>query len=238
MGTISGMPALTISANGEQLELLPDATACASSPRALTRPGGVDGRAGSVPTRQAAPGEKLRRRDRITVDLRGLRSRLEARASQRGITAAALVRRAVVFLLDDGSPERGDIACAAKATSGQVAKVTLRMSPTHAATLARQARAADVAQGQYVCALLDGAPAPPLPADHSASVAALRASTDRVAAMSTDLNAFMRLLGRVPAEQLEGYRGGLMSLAGDMRAHLAKASALLAEITPSRRPKR
>lgn len=141
-------------------------------------------------------------------------------------------------MLDDGRPERGEVVCPGKASSGQVAKVTLRMSPVYAAMLARQARAADVAQGRYVCTLLDGAPAPPLPADHSASIAALRASTDRVAAMSADLNAFMHLLGHVPADQLEGYRAGLKSLASDMRAHLAMASALIADLTPSRRPRR
>ncbi|MCE4538525.1 hypothetical protein LXT12_14830 [Pelomonas sp. P7] len=143
-----------------------------------------------------------------------------------------------MFLLDDGSPERGDMACAAKPTCGQFVKVTLRMSPVYAAMLARQARAADVAQGQYVCTLLDGAPAPPLCADHSASVSALRASTDRVAAMSADLNAFLRLLGHVPAGELAGYRAGLKSLASDMRAHLAKASALIADLAPTRRPRR
>lgn len=238
MGTISVMPALTPSSTGRQLELLPDARAWTSSPSALSRPGGVIGRASPDPARQVASGEKLHRRDRITVDLRDLRSRLEARAVQQGTTSAVLVRRAVVLMLDDGCPERGDVVCPGRASSGQVAKVTLRMSPTHAATLARQARAADVAQGQYVCTLLDGAPAPPISADHSASVAALRASTDRVAAMSADLNAFLRLLGRVPADQLEGYRAGLKSLAGDMRAHLAEASALIADLTPSRRPKR
>jgi len=141
-------------------------------------------------------------------------------------------------MLDDGSPEHVDMAGAGKSSGGKVAKVTLRMSAVHAATLARRARAADVAQGQYVGTMLDGVPVPPLPADHSASVAALRASTDRVAAMSADLNAFLRLLDSVPASQLEGYRAGLRSLASDMRAHLAKASALIADLAPSRRRQR
>jgi hypothetical protein len=33
---------------------------------------------------------------------------------------------------------------------------------------------------------------------------------------------------------MENYRVGLMSLADDMRAHLATASALIAELAPSR----
>jgi len=141
-------------------------------------------------------------------------------------------------MLDDGSPEPVDMAGAGESPSGKAVPVTLRMSPEHVATLARRARAAGVHRGKYICTLLDGAPAPALPADHLALVAALRASTDRVAAMSADLNAFMRLLERVPASQLEGYRAGLKSLAGDLREHLHMASALLAELTPSRKPQR
>jgi len=182
-------------------------------------------------------GRSIHRRDRITVDLRGLRARLETRAAQHQITTAALVRRAVALMLDDGSAHGGEMDCVRQASSREVAKVTLRMSATHAAMLARRAHAADVARGQYICTLLDGAPAPLLPADHSVAVAALRTSTDQVAAMSVDLNAFLRLLGRVPTEQLSKYRGGLEALADDMRVHLAKASTLIADLAPSRRPR-
>lgn len=144
-----------------------------------------------------------------------------ARAAQERITTAALVRRALLRMLEEGRPAHDDTASADKSAVGQVVKVTLRLSSTHAAALAGRARAADVTQGKYICGLLDGNPPMPLPADHSAAVTELRASTDRVAAMSADLNAFLRLLGRVPAGELESYRAGLASLASDMRAHLA-----------------
>lgn len=138
-------------------------------------------------------------------------------------------------MLNDGSAD-SPLDNLSKSVGGKVAKVTVRMSPMHADALARRARAADVAQGLYVCGLLDAIPAPPLPADHSTAVAALCVSTDRVAAMSADLNAFLPVLERVPEAQLDRYREGLKSLAGDMRAHLATASVLIAALTPSRRP--
>lgn len=229
------MPIPTHLSNGRQLELLPDVGTRELLAEALPGPSDIVRRA-AEPAHGARP--SIHRRDRITVDLRGLRSRIEMRAVQHQSTTAALVRRAVMRMLDDGRFHSDEAGCVRQASGGKVAKVTLRMPPTHAAMLARRARAADVAQGQYVCTLLDGAPASPLPADHSAAVAALRASTDRVAAMSVDLNAFLRLLGRVPNTQLEDYRAGLASLADDMRAHLAKASALIANLAPSRRPRR
>lgn len=212
------MPILTSQSSERQLDLLLDTQACKPAAKAC-----------------AAARARVHRRDRVSVDLRGLRARLETRAAQQQITTAALVRRAVARLFEDdadnGNAELGEIR---SVSGGEVVKVTLRLSPVHALLLARRARAADVSQGRYVCALLDGAPAPPRPADHSAAVTALRASTDRVAAMSVDLNAFLRLLKLGPNKQMVNYRAGLMSLADDMRAHLATASALIAELAPSR----
>ena len=46
---------------------------------------------------------------------------------------------------------------------GLPVKVTVRMSATHAVTLATRAHSADVSQGAYVAGLLDNAPPPPLP---------------------------------------------------------------------------
>ena len=55
-------------------------------------------------------------------------------------------------------------------------------------------------------------------------------STDRLAALSADLNAFMRLLGRTPRSELEPYRASIRSLAGDVNVHLASAAALVAAL--------
>ena len=96
------------------------------------------------------------------------------------------------------------------------------------------ALAADVSQGTYVARLIDGIPAQPPAPDHTRAVAALMASTDRLAALSADLNAFMRLLGRTPRSELEPYRASIRSLAGDVRVHLASAAALVAALRATR----
>ncbi|MGM9482943.1 hypothetical protein ACS5PN_17240 [Roseateles sp. NT4] len=119
-----------------------------------------------------------------------------------------------------------------------VAKVTLRLTPAHAAALAERAHASDVSQGAYVCALIDGEPPSPLAANHHAAVAALSTSTDRVAAISADLNVFMRLLGRGSSAELDAYRAGIVSLASDVRQHLKVAAVLIAELQPARRRRR
>ncbi len=175
-------------------------------------------------------------RDRVTIELRGMRERLQALGAARKMTTAALVRNALVTLLDDeprdGDTSRNDTAVT---SDGQVVKVTLRLSAAHAIAMATRARAADVSQGAYVAGLINGTPPDPLPPDHAHAVAALVRSTDQLAAMGTDLNAFMRLLRRGSSSEIEGYRAGIMSLADDVRSHIALAAALVAELRSARR---
>ena len=173
-------------------------------------------------------------RDRVTVDLRGIRPQLYAHAAKRQMTAAALVRRAVVTMLDDAPSDVADDGSNDSASGTPVVKVTLRLPVAHAVLLANRARRADVSQGSYVARLIDGTPAQ-LPApDHAQAVAEPMASTDRLAALSADLNAFMRLLGRTPRSELEPYRASIQSLAGDVRVHLASAAALVAALRATR----
>ena len=173
-------------------------------------------------------------RDRVTIDLRGIKPQLQAQAARRQMTAASLVRRAVLAMLDEESPGADDIKPIHTASGPQVVKVTLRLSDSHAGALASRARAAGVSQGMYVAGLIDGTPAQPRAPDHARAVAALMASTDRLAALSADLNAFMRLLGRTPRSELEPYRASLRSLADDVRVHLASAAAMVAALRATR----
>jgi hypothetical protein len=176
-------------------------------------------------------------RDRVTVDLRALGPRLRTYAALQGKRPASLMRQAVSQMLES-IPEPSGVSLPGGGTTGMVARVTLRMPSLCARSLAERARAADVSQGEYVRGLLDGSPpAPPAPG-HAATVAALMASTDRLAAMSSDLTAFLRLLGRVPVSELEAYRAGLKTLTRDVREHLACAAALIAELKMSRRPRK
>lgn len=169
-------------------------------------------------------------RDRVTVDLRDIRTQLQAQAVRRRMTAAALVRQAVKAMLDDAPGDADDSGSIDRTGGDRVVKVTLRLPVGHANLLASRARGAEVSQGLYVASLIDGVPAQPLAPDHARAIAALMASTDRLSALSADLNAFMRLLGRAPRSELEPYRASIRSLADDVRVHLASAAALVAAL--------
>lgn len=177
---------------------------------------------------RAAPSSEALR-DRVTIDLRGIRPQIETEAARRQLTTAGFVRHAVKAMIDEASFDV-DTGPPPDAVGSQTVKVTLRLGAVHALFLSRRARRADVSQGTYVARLIDGAPAQVVAPDHTRAGAALMASTDRLAALSADLNAFMRLVGRVPNTELETYRASLRSLTDDVRVHLASAAALMAAL--------
>jgi hypothetical protein len=170
-------------------------------------------------------------RDRVTVDLRGLGDRVRSHAGAQQLSTGAFVRLAVLSQL-----KVGDLAAATELAepAGPVVKVTLRLSDHHAALLARRARLADVSQGAYVAGLIDGTPPPPLPPDHSQTIAALVRSTDQLAVLGSDINGFLRALRSGHLDRLEPYRRSVMSLGDDVRQHLATAAALLKSLRTTR----
>ena len=178
-------------------------------------------------------------RERVTIDLRGLGAAVQSRAAAERTTVAALARRAIVAMLD-APASQAELFSAVAATAPRVppdglpVKLTVRMSATHAVTLATRAHSADVSQGAYVAGLLDNAPPLPQSPDHRAAIGALLTSTDQLAVLSGDLNAFMRLLGRGNPAALEPYRASVMSLSKDVHGHLAVASRLMSELKPPR----
>jgi len=173
-------------------------------------------------------------RERVTIDLRGIGRRLHAHAAVRGKTTASVVRSAVVAMLDaEGASE--EPSAGLEPVDARTVKLTVRLGILHAVRLAHSARRAGVSQGVYLAGLLDGAPPSLRPVDHGAAVAALADSTQKVAAMSTDIHGFLRLMRDAKAGEAEKYRATLMSLSKDVRLHLELASRLMAGLTSRQR---
>ena len=99
-----------------------------------------------------------------------------------------------------------------------------------------QARIANVSKSIYVAALIEGAPPP---RNHTQTVAALQASTNRLAVISTDLSAYLRILHMVKpgaSQELDRYQASIDTLNKDIRHHLDTAAELVAELRATRRP--
>ncbi len=177
-------------------------------------------------------------RDRVTIDLRGLREPLQTRALVNQMTPAALVRQAVLaYLAPRSGDQKPDPKPLKYVREEQVVKITLRLPAGHAALMNYQARIANVSKSIYVAALIEGAPPP---RNHAQAVAALQASTNKLAVISTDLSAYLRILHMVKpgvSQELDRYQAGIDTLNKDIGRHLNTAAELVAELRATRRPK-
>lgn len=169
-------------------------------------------------------------RDRVTVDLRGAGSLVQARAMAQGLTVAAFVRRAVMTLAEVPVDSTKTRSIAPSEAEQGLIKVTLRLTADHAVLLARRARSAEVSQGRYVAGLLEGVPPPRTAPDRREAIAALAKSTDQLAVMSTDLQTVLRLIRTASPERAEPFRGKVKTLVEDVRAHLDLACRYLADL--------
>ena len=175
-------------------------------------------------------------RDRVTIDLRGLRSQLQTHALLSQMTPAALVRQAVLaYLAPKSDAQNPDQKPSTFVRDKQLIKVTLRLPSEHVALMNFQARRADVSQSSYVATLIEGAPSP---TNHTQAVAALLASTEKLAVIATDLSAFLRAMHSArpgAPQELERYRDGIKTLNEDIRQHLSVTAQLVSELRTSKR---
>jgi hypothetical protein len=172
-------------------------------------------------------------RDRISVDLRGLKAALFARAEAQGVSPSSFVRTALVDALgqarepgaDQGPPPclRGE---------GNRARLTLRMSRDHAHATLRAARRAGLSAGDYVAGLVSNVPVLSAGDTRVGCIRALTASSAELATLSRNIHRLTVLLRQADVEAARPYRDTLATLAVDVRRHLELAAGVLAELQP------
>jgi hypothetical protein len=175
-------------------------------------------------------------REFFTVDLRGLRAALAARAASQGLTESDVLRGALAATL-------GSDACSAMVEPpgqndashiGGAIKLSVRLPCRAACRLDQKARAAGLSRGAYLSRLIDGVPSVIASADRAAGAAALSASAAELALLSRDINHLTQLLRRGAVDVARQYRERLDHLDADVRAHLDKAALTLAEFSSAR----
>jgi hypothetical protein len=171
-------------------------------------------------------------RDRITVDLHGLRPAVEALARSRRMTIAALGRTALVRMLDESPDLLPSTECEV-VVPDKKKQFTVRMYCADIERVILQARALGATYGTYISALLDGAP-PPLVIDPQQAIAALARSTDRLTAVAADLNELMRSIRCGVMSPARDYGRPIEELAHIIQPHLEAASQLMVELMPAR----
>jgi hypothetical protein len=173
-------------------------------------------------------------RDVLVVDLGSLKAALIERAKMRDVSLSFLVRELLSEALksSDGPATPGQEVVHQVSASDRV-RVSLRMAPSDASTLAAAARRAQLPLGIYVCGLaartpvLVGTCRPEL-------VSAIAASTAAMSTLSRHLSHLVDLLKRGSFRAAGEYVGVVTALPAEVRCHLALAAEGLAALQQPR----
>ena len=175
-------------------------------------------------------------RDRISVDLHGLKAALVARAAAERVDVSVVVRRSVERELSvaAATTERADEPRSPRAASATV-KLSIRLTSAEATQLAAGAKLAGRSRSAYLADLL--AEVPLLTSGSAARpdlLAALNASCAELSTLTRNLHHLTTLLRQGQVRAAMQYREMLDTLGGDVREHLALAAGLLADLRPAR----
>jgi hypothetical protein len=172
-------------------------------------------------------------RDRISVDLRGLRAALLDQARARGVTPSDLVRGVLAEAFgDDDSGQRAlGSATTRSAPCGRV-RLSLRLTADQARAIALAAKAAGLSSGDFVAGLVAGVPVLSAGASRTDHLAALIASSAEISTLSRNIHHLTSLLHQGAFRAAQEYRPMLDTLADDLRGHLELAAGVLADLRP------
>lgn len=174
-------------------------------------------------------------RDRLSVDLHGLKAALLDQASALGVTPSGFVRTTLAQALGQ--------SCAQQAASsphdrrvdpGDRVRLCLRMRREQARATVEAAHHARMTPGDFVGGLVDGVPILAAGGNRTDQIAALVASSAELSTLSRNIHRLAVLLRQADVEPARAYREMLDTLAKDVRQHLQLAADALADLQPQR----
>ena len=176
--------------------------------------------------------------DFVTVDMRGLKPALVARAQADRMTVSVLVRTAVAREL--GLAGEGVISTPSDmaATSTGTVKLSIRMTAEEVRRMSEAAHSAGLSRRAYLSGLIAQVPILVNGGGHAESVAALVRANAELADLSRDIRRLTNLLSRGESQAAKAYRARFDTLDAEVRAHLRLASKTLSDLRPQRRPNR
>lgn len=172
-------------------------------------------------------------RDRISVDLCGLKTAVFERARALGLSPSGLVREVLTSALKDSvlttpaQPKPGE-----SIPSSDRLRVSLRMSRVHAQAVFDSARRAGLSPGDYVAGLLAGVPALTHGGSRTDHLAALIESNAELSTLARNIHHLTALLRQGAVRPAQEYREMLDALADDVRGHLELVGSVLTDLRP------
>lgn len=174
-------------------------------------------------------------RDRISVDLQGLKATLCERAHATGMLPSAVVRKVLADAL--GQPIASGAPRAPytrRDKSASRARLSLRMTRAQVVAVIEAAHLARMNPGDYVANLVAGVPVLADGGRCAEHVASLIASCAEMSSLSRNVRHLSLLLREGSSRAAQEYRVMLDTMANDVREHLRLTSTVLAELRPIR----
>jgi hypothetical protein len=172
-------------------------------------------------------------RDRISVDLHGLKASLFERAQALGVSPSGLVRTTLAQALGQASKiniERD--APPPLCGRGDRVRLCLRMSREHARVALDASRRAGLNPGDYIGGLVTNVPVLSAGGSRAEHLATLVASSAELSTLSRNIHRLTALLRQANVEPARPYREMLDTVADDVRRHLELAARVLADLQP------
>lgn len=174
-------------------------------------------------------------RDRISVDLRGLKAALVERARRSGCSPSDVVRTALARELDLADPAAPAAQVhEARPDDADRMRVSLRLIRRDAAALTVAASNAGLPLGTFLADLVAGVPLAGQGGNRSEHLAALVASSAELSTLSRNVHHLTSLLRQGSVRAAQEYADMLDHIEVDVRRHLLLASNVLADMRPPR----
>jgi hypothetical protein len=174
-------------------------------------------------------------RDRLSVDLHGLKAALVERARLAGTSPSGWVRATLAEALKGTAEPVSEVRPPRlEARSLTRVRFTLRMPRAEAAAVLAAARLAGRPPGDFVADLLAGQPAPMPASDRAETVRALIAACAELSTFNRNLSHLVSLLRQGAFRPAEEYRPMLATLSHDVREHLDHLARSLVDLQPRR----
>ena len=169
-------------------------------------------------------------RDRISVDLHGLKAVLFEQARDRRVTPSDLVRGLLTEALSRWSASA--VQPASVPTQTDRVRLSLRMTAEQARSTLAAARSAGLPAGAFIAGLVAGVPVLAGGTRRAEHVAALVESSAELATLGRNIGHLSGLIRQGSSRAAQEYREMLDTLNADVRGHLVLASAVLADLRP------
>ncbi|MBK7615632.1 MAG: hypothetical protein IPJ08_14585 [Burkholderiales bacterium] len=174
-------------------------------------------------------------RDRISVDLQGLKAALLERAQEAGASPSDLVRAAVEQALGQSVTQLASRQKHALSPGEpQKARLSLRLRREDVAAIFSAARTARLSPSAYLVGLTHGVPVLTGGATRTEVLATLTAFTAELSSLSRNLHHLCSLLRSGEYRAAQEYHVMLDTLAADVGGHLTLAARALADLRPPR----